>query len=81
VDQRISGSAVDGAPTEEPRPGANNAALPDLVLVLAPIVFCYLPVTRIWPLLFLHYRDNAKLKWQLLLLEVLHSTERWIVVP
>jgi hypothetical protein len=25
VDQRISGSAVDGAPTEEPRPDANNA--------------------------------------------------------
>jgi hypothetical protein len=25
ADQRISGSAVDGAPTEEPRPDANNA--------------------------------------------------------
>jgi hypothetical protein len=25
ADQRISGSAVDGAPTEEPRSGANNA--------------------------------------------------------
>jgi hypothetical protein len=27
-----------------------------------------------------HYRDNAKLKWQLLLLEVHHSVDRWIVV-
>jgi hypothetical protein len=48
---------------------------------LSPVVFCCLPVTRIWPLLFLHYRDNAKLELQLLLLEVLHSTERWIAVP
>jgi hypothetical protein len=31
------------------------------------------------PLLFLHYRNNAKLKWQFLLLEVAHSEVRYIV--
>jgi hypothetical protein len=31
---------------------AGWGALPDLVLVLVPVVFCCLPVTRIWPLLF-----------------------------
>jgi hypothetical protein len=36
--------------------------LPDLVLVLGLVSWRCLPVTRIWPLLFLHYRDNAKLK-------------------
>jgi hypothetical protein len=28
----------------------------------------------------LHWRANAKLKWQFLLLEVPQSAERWIVV-
>jgi hypothetical protein len=59
---------------DQPECGAGSwEALPDLVLVLPPVVSCCLPVTRIWQLLFLHYRDNAKLKWQFLLLEVLHS--------
>jgi hypothetical protein len=57
-----------------------SLALPDLGLVLGPFIFYCLPVTRIWPLLFLHYRDNAKLKWQFLLVEVPHSAERWIAV-
>jgi hypothetical protein len=59
---------------------AMQPALPDLALVLVPVVFCCLPVTRIWQLLFLHWRANAKLKWQFLLLEVPQSVERWIVV-
>jgi hypothetical protein len=54
-----------------------GGALPDLVLVLSPLGFCCLPVTRIWQLLFLHYRDNAKLKCQFLLPEVRHSNARW----
>jgi hypothetical protein len=42
---------------------------------------CRRRVARIWPLLFLHYRDNAKLKWQFLLLEVHHSAFDMPAVP
>jgi hypothetical protein len=36
-----------------------DEALPDLVLVLSLVSWRCLPVTRIWQLLFLHYRNNA----------------------
>jgi hypothetical protein len=42
--------------------GPSSEALPDLALVLGLVSWRCLPVTRIWQLLFLHYRDNAKLK-------------------
>jgi hypothetical protein len=58
----------------------DDGTLPDLVLVLGPVVSCCLPVTGISAPPNLRWRAKASWKWQLLLLEVLHSAERWIVV-
>jgi hypothetical protein len=74
VEPNRTGHCGNKSETER-RPRCQN-----LALVLVPVVSCCLPVTRIWQLLFLHYCDNAKLKWQFLLLEVPQSAERWIAV-
>jgi hypothetical protein len=57
-----------------------NTALPDLDLVVGVFVFCCLPVTRISAPRNLRLRAKASWKWQLLLLGVPHSAERWVVV-
>jgi hypothetical protein len=62
---RISSTQHAQAPGELAHWRALTTALPDLVLVLVPVFFCCLPVTRIWPLLFLHYRVESIFHWYL----------------
>jgi hypothetical protein len=50
------------------------------VCFLLPVGSCCLPVTKTSAPPKLRWSANARWKWQFLLLEVLHSAERWIDV-